>query len=140
MRSNRSRQITTLTPAFDAFGDPVEQAIEALRIEWRSGFNGKQITRIVLPAVQSLSRLAATGQAQEEIDRILSRLDHYPTLTSDQRKTELADLAASLGALKPLLRLATPNGEQFGKLNRCIGIKFLILIFISFHFFITHTG
>ncbi len=120
MRSNRSRQITTLTPAFDAHGDPVEQAIEALRVEWRSGFNGQQITRIVLPAVQSLARLAATGQAQEEIGRILYRLDQYPTLTSDQRKTELADLAASLGALKPHLRLAASNGEQFGKLNSAV--------------------
>src|SRR3954469_20031524 len=120
MRSNRNRQITTRTPGFDAYGDPVEQAIEALRVEWRSGFNGDQIRRIALPAVQSLSKLAATGQAQDEIGRILGRLSQYPTLTSDQRKTELADLAASLGALKPHLRLASSNGEQFGKLNSAV--------------------
>ena len=67
MRSNRSRQITTLTPAFDAYGDPVEQAIEALRVEWRPVSTASKSPGSSLPAVQSLSRLAATGQAQEEL-------------------------------------------------------------------------
>lgn len=119
-RHNQSRQLSTRIPRFDDRGDPVEQAVEALRVEWRSGFTGNQVRHIAIPAVRSLASLAATGQAQEEVGQVLYRLDRYATLDTEQRKTELAELASLLNALKPHLRLASDNGEEFGKLNSAV--------------------
>ena len=49
---NQSRQLSTRMPSFDDRGDPVEQAVEALRVEWRSGFTGNQVRHIAIPAVR----------------------------------------------------------------------------------------
>lgn len=120
MPAYRANSSSTGRPLFDGTSDPVERAIEALRSEWRAGFNGRRVRDTAIPAVRSLAKLAATGQAHSELSEIAISLNGYFDLTIDERKKVLAGLAGQLEALKPLLR--APNGDtpQMGKLNEAV--------------------
>jgi ATP-dependent DNA helicase RecG len=100
--------------------DPVDRALEALRGEWRAGFNGTRIRAGAFPAIQALHTLASTRQSEDEVRMLLLRLDRYHGLTIEQRKAELQALAASVTALRPHLRQPGPDTREFGKLNEAV--------------------
>lgn len=106
--------------SLDRIADPVERAIEALRLEWRDGFVGHRVRDTAIPAVKSLVKLAATGQAHSELSEIAISLNGYFDLTIDERKKRLATIAGQLEALKPLLRSTIGDAPQMGKLNEAV--------------------
>jgi ATP-dependent DNA helicase RecG len=120
MSVRRPYHLQTRNSALDSIADPVERAIESLRLEWRAGFVGHEVRRTAIPAVRSLVRLAASGQAETELADISRRLNDYFDLTIDARKSLLAELASRLEALKPMLRVPTGELAQIGKLNEAV--------------------
>jgi ATP-dependent DNA helicase RecG len=120
MSSRRPYMPTSQRSSLDRIGDPVERAIEALRLEWRAGFNGRAVRETAIPAVKKLAGLAAAGQAHSELADIVLGLDRYSSLTTDERKKTLADIAGRLESLKPLLRVPTGELAQIGKLNEAV--------------------
>jgi len=97
--------------------DLIENALDALRREWRSGFNGRVIEMLALPAIQRLRDLAATQHAAAELETVISRLSNYRELTTEGRKEELKSLAECIKALSPDLQPDRPGTQQIGKLR-----------------------
>lgn len=120
MSIRRSNPPTSPRSSLARISDPVERAIEALRLEWRAGFNGREVRGTAIPAVRTLFNLAAAGQAHSEIADIAMNLDRYFDLTIDERKKSLADIAGRLESLKPLLRVPIGELAQVGKLNEAV--------------------
>jgi ATP-dependent DNA helicase RecG len=120
MSFRRSHSPSSNRSSLDGITDPVERAIEALRLEWRNGFNGHRVRDTAIPAVRSLVKLASAGQAHSELGEIAISLNDYFNLTVDDRKKTLAVVAGRLEALKPMLR--APNGDlaPIGKLNEAV--------------------
>jgi ATP-dependent DNA helicase RecG len=120
MSVRRTYSPSSARVSLDRIADPVERAIEALRLEWRDGFVGHRVRDTAIPAVRSLAKLAATGQAHTELSEIAISLSGYFELTTDERKKRLATIAGQLEALKPLLRASTAAAPQMGKLNEAV--------------------
>jgi ATP-dependent DNA helicase RecG len=100
--------------------DALERAVEALRNEWRNGFNGHTVRQRVLPAVNELRRYAASVQAEELVVALVKQINGYPHLNKDERKQLVLDVAAELEALRPHLRMPGMASQELGKLNQAV--------------------
>jgi ATP-dependent DNA helicase RecG len=100
-----------------ASNDHVETALDALRREWRNGFNGRAVEMLALPAIRRVQTLAASSQAGADLVSIAGRLERYRELTIEQRKQELVDLANQIKRLSPQLRCPETPEREYGKLR-----------------------
>ncbi|MFT4040459.1 MAG: hypothetical protein QM692_19925, partial [Thermomicrobiales bacterium] len=100
-------------PAFpnlqlDEARERIDSAVEALRREWRGGFQAGNPYRA---AVQSLRRLgsALPEAAAGELAAIVAEMDAYTGLTVEQRKPALSGLAERLKRLAQQLPRSAPR-------------------------------
>ena len=100
-------------------GDYVEQALDALRREWRNGFNGRALEQMAAPMVRRLAELAPTQQTATELAGITTRFDAYHDMPIERRKEELIDIAARLKRMTGELEFRV--GELAPLLERCEG-------------------
>jgi hypothetical protein len=80
----------------------VDCAIEALRREWREGFQGTRV-RLATAKVRRLNAVAVSHETGIRLARIQTRLHEYDQLPSGSRREALTAIADELKALKPLL-------------------------------------
>jgi hypothetical protein len=118
--SYRHRGRSTPTDDSAPSGDHVEAALDALRREWRSGFNGRMVGMLALPAIRRLKDLAPTTSGALELRQIEDRLIRYEDLSIEQRKDELVDLANRIKAIQPDIALATAPGPEMGTLREAL--------------------
>jgi ATP-dependent DNA helicase RecG len=101
-------------------GDQVDRALEALRAEWRGGFNGFQLRKEAVPTIRRLSELAATQRSGQSLRDLLDRLIYYGEWTTEDRKAFLLEAANTLNELRPDLAIATEPAPPIGKLPGAI--------------------
>ena len=104
----------------DAETNALERALEALRNEWRNGFNGHALRELAIPAVLNLRSFAASAQTEQEIREIQASLALYPRLGRFEREEMLKDLANRLKAIRPYLQLPGVQTVELGKLNEAV--------------------
>ncbi|MGI8477301.1 MAG: OB-fold nucleic acid binding domain-containing protein, partial [Thermomicrobiales bacterium] len=97
-----------------------ETALDALRAEWRAGFNGRTLERDAMPALIHLRIFAHTRQADAALAEIHSRLARYRDLTLEDRKATLLAVAEELKALEPDFRQADAPTRPVGKLSEAV--------------------
>ncbi|MCC6790595.1 MAG: ATP-dependent DNA helicase RecG [Thermomicrobiales bacterium] len=100
--------------------DLIETALDALRREWKNGFNARALEQMAIPMIGRLRDLAATQHAANELSGILGRLERYRELPIERRKTELVELANAIKAIAPELRLAAEPAQPVGKLREAL--------------------
>ena len=116
MSSSNRRSVAPAQPQSNP-NELVENALDALRREWRSGFNGRALDQLALPSIRRLVGQAATNHAETELREIERRLVDYENLTIDRRKEELVELAARIKALGPEVRHPRQTEQEIGKLR-----------------------
>ncbi|HET8521624.1 MAG TPA: DEAD/DEAH box helicase, partial [Thermomicrobiales bacterium] len=104
----------------DTGTDLVESALEALRREWRAGFNGRMVRTLAMAHVRRLHDRAETQQASDALTEIETQLRTYQTLPIEQRKQALTEVAAALNALRPHLRSGQAKSRPVGTLPSAI--------------------
>jgi ATP-dependent DNA helicase RecG len=100
--------------------DHVENALDALRREWKSGFNGRVLEQMALPSIRRLVGLAQTHRAASELREIEDRLANYRNLPIERRKEELVELAAKVKDVSPEIRLAPQTAPEMGRLRESV--------------------
>lgn len=97
----------------------IDQAIEALRDEWRSGCAGPK-AKLAAVYVRRLNGRAASHELGLRLARIETQLQAYLRLPVEERRTELPLLAEELKTTKPLLEEAERPATPVGKLNSAV--------------------
>ncbi|HEV2108974.1 MAG TPA: ATP-dependent DNA helicase RecG [Thermomicrobiales bacterium] len=98
----------------------IDNALEALRRQWRAGFHDRIAHGMARAAVTRIRPSAASAQASSALNAIERRLDEYPTLDDEARAVALKAMAADLEALRTLLDGATAPAAPKGKLQSAI--------------------
>lgn len=101
-------------------GDRVEQAVEWLRREWTANCTLSLAFGTARSQVARLKHDAVSAQAASALDEVLARMDAYRTLSPDQRRDELPQIANRLKALKPLIGPPSAPPVEIGTLERAI--------------------
>jgi ATP-dependent DNA helicase RecG len=89
--------------------EAVGRAVELLREEWRDGFAGRKIdrARVLIQQAQGLTNDPGLSIALARIDL---QLDRYQTASTEDRKSQLADIGKDLAAVKDQIPgTAVPN-------------------------------
>ncbi len=100
--------------------DHAANAIDALRREWRAGFNGRELRQFAVPAVSRLVQLAPSHELEAESRAVLERLHAYDHLTIDRRKLELTQVAEQLKSIQARFAHAASPAAPVGKLNEAV--------------------
>ena len=97
----------------------IQEALNALRAEWRAGFNGRPLRASVFPSLRRLAQLVPAHLDAASVRQTEQRLHDYPSWPMERRKAELvaaADLLKSIDRHIAALTSSTP----VGKLNESV--------------------
>jgi ATP-dependent DNA helicase RecG len=91
------------TPTRENPGRHIDNALDALRRQWRAGFHDRIAHGMVQAEIARMRRSAASEQASSGLAEIEERLREYPNLDDQARRGALKAIAAGLENLRPLL-------------------------------------
>ena len=100
--------------------EPLDNALELLRQEWRSGGRDRRLIPQARRAVELLQAHAVTEQASAELKSLAGRLDRFRLLPEDQHREELTQIANGLKALRPLLIAPDAPAPEMGKMSAAV--------------------
>ncbi len=100
--------------------EPLDNALDLLRQEWRSGGRDRRLIPQARRAVELLQAHAATEQASVELKSLAERLDRFRLLPTDQHREELTQIANGLKALRPLLIAPDAPVPEMGKMSAAV--------------------
>ncbi|MFN8594264.1 MAG: ATP-dependent DNA helicase RecG [Thermomicrobiales bacterium] len=86
----------------------LDTAVENLRREWRAGCRAGNSYQAALGSVRRLRGNATSEQLAADLAAVVAALEHYPSLSPDQRQEALKHIAAALKRLTPRFAASGP--------------------------------
>jgi ATP-dependent DNA helicase RecG len=108
---------TNNPPPIESESEHIERALDALRREWKNGFNGRMVGMLAMPSIRRLRDLVATQYAVNELIEIERELHDYRDLPIEDRKRVLVEIANRIKALAPDVRIGTAPAPEVGRLR-----------------------